>query len=321
MNTTTQQWDVIILGGGAAGLSAGIFAARRGMKTLIVTKEVGGQTATTYEIENYPGVGRISGPDLIRIMKEQAERFGCEFLYGDIHGVSKDGDIFTIQVGQHSKTSTALIAASGKRPRHLGIADETQWLGNGVYYSSTDILEDQTKNKIVAVIGGGSAALEEALLHAKTATKVYIIHRGGSFRAEDILVRRVEDTPTIECIFHAEVRTIDGDEVISSLSYEQESTVCPLLVDIICVKIGYDSDASFFESFVQLDSQKRIPIDKDSHTLTPGFFAAGDMSNVDFQQIVVSAGDGAKAGLSAYFYIMDKKGIKGTKADWGYIGK
>ncbi|MEK7102933.1 MAG: FAD-dependent oxidoreductase [Patescibacteria group bacterium] len=314
-----DQFDVVILGGGAAGLSAGTFAGRRGLKTLIITKEVGGQTASTLEIENYPGVGRIEGPVLMAIMKEQAIQFGCQLIYGDIGVISKSSDGFAVSVGEQQYVGTTLIAACGKRPRLLGLSDENKWLGKGIFYSSTDIPDGYANGKVVAVVGGGSAALEEAILHSRTAKKVYIIHRRGSFRAEDILVQQVKEISNIECIFHAESTAIGGDDSIESITYVQDSNSHTLSLDMICVKIGYDSDATLFQSLVQLDNQGRIPIDRNAHTTIEGLFAAGDITNVDFQQIVISSGDGAKAALSAFFYLMEKKGIKGTKADWGYL--
>lgn len=320
MNEQQKQWDLIILGGGAAGLSAGIFAGRRGLGVVILTKEVGGQTASTLEIENYPGVGRVEGPTLMTTMKEQAIRFGCEFVYGDIGALSKDGDAFVVTTGSGLIRGTTLIAACGKRPRLLGLVNENQWLGRGLFYSSTDIPVGYAQGKTAAVIGGGSAALEEAILHSRTAKKVYIIHRRGSFRAEDILIQRVQAIDNVERIFHAEISALHGEDVIGSIAYVQEGESKTLSVDMVCAKIGYDSDASLFQPLLPLDSQGRIPIDRNARTTLEGFFAAGDITNVDFQQIAISTGDGAKAALSAYFYLMEKTGRKGTKTDWGYLG-
>ncbi len=314
-----ELFDVVILGGGAAGLSAGIFAGRRGLKTLIITKEVGGQTASTLEIENYPGVVQIEGPTLMTNMKEQATRFGCNFAYGNIDSIQKIGDQFVISANEQIFQAETLIAACGKRPRLLGLPNENEWLGKGLYYSSIDIPQEQINDKNVVVVGGGSAALEEAILHSRTAGKVFIVHRRGSFRAEDILIQRTKEIQNIEYIYHAEVSSISGHDKIESITYTKDASFHVLFVDVVCIKIGYDSDISLFQSLLQTDSQGRIPIDHNAHTVVEGLFAAGDITNVDFQQIVISAGDGAKAALSAYFYIMNKKGVKGTKADWGYI--
>lgn len=314
-----SDYDLIIVGAGAAGLSAGIFAARRGLSTAIIGFDLGGQTASTAEIENYPGCGTIEGTDLISRFHSEAIRFGCMFLTDRIEKIEKRDDVYFLRGIAHQYTASVVILATGKSPRRLGVDNEDAFFGHGIVYGGAlDPLH--YVNKRVAIVGGGNSALGAALRLAQHTPHITMIHRGESFSGEHILLERVHALSALDVQFHSRVVGLKGADRLESIEIlvgQDERRA--LHVDAVIVAIGFEARNEWVAGLVACTLDTRIIVDNQCHTNCPGIFAAGDCTDVPYQQIVISAGEGAKAAISAYHYISNKQGKRIQKVDWGYV--
>ncbi|MFA5188545.1 MAG: thioredoxin-disulfide reductase [Patescibacteria group bacterium] len=314
-----EQYDLIIIGGGPAGLTAGIYASRRNLKTLIITKNIGGQASSASWVENYPGFDKVNGYELMQKFQKQAESFGSEFKYEEIAKVEKKNKHFLVKtVTGNEFESISVILTFGKTPSNLNVPGEKEFTGKGVAYCAT-CDGPLFKNKIVAVIGGGNSALESADYMSKIAQKVFLIHRREEFRGEAILIDRIKKDPNIELKLNKTVAEIKGDKFVQSIILEDAKTKAKeeLKLDGIFVEIGYSVDASAIKDLVKTNEKNEIIIDEACQTSLEGVFAAGDVTDIKFKQIVISAAEGAKAALTAYKYIQDIKGTKEAIFDWG----
>lgn len=299
------MYDLIIIGAGPAGLSAAIYAARRAMQTLVLGKEIGGQAVYAAQVENYPGLDLISGYELMEKIKRQAERLGAEFQSAEAAEIEEAAAGFKVKdKDDHAFGARALLLAFGAASKKLGIPGEDKFKGNGISYCATCDAPFY-KNKIAAVVGGGNAALDAALLLAKFAKKVYLIHRRDEFRAEEVRVKATKSAKNIEMILNAEVRAVKGDKKISGAVVEDvvSHATKEIEVDGIFIEIGHIIESDFVKNFVKLDENGRIIVNLKNETSVPGVFAAGDATTVPYKQIVIAAGEGAKAALSAYSYL------------------
>lgn len=306
------MFDVIIIGGGPAGLTAAIYTARRALNTLVLTKDIGGQAAKTYDIENYPGVKKISGFELANTMKEQAESFGTKILFENVEKIKKDNELFTIVTNSNKYEAKSIILAFGKKPRELNAKGEKEFLGKGVSYCAT-CDAPFFKDKIVTIVGGGNSALDAAILCSKLCKKVYIIHRRDNFSGEQALINQVIKSEKIEIIFKDEVEEIIGKSVVESIRLKSGKEI---ETNGVIVEIGYIVDRTLVKDFIKINEQNQIIIDQHQETSVDGIFAAGDLTTTLYKQIIVSAGEGAKAALSAYDFIQKKEGKRGIRADW-----
>lgn len=315
---TPETWDVIIVGGASAGLTAAIYASRRAMKTLVLTKDIGGQLSTTPDVENYPGYESIEGWTLSDKFKQQAEKFGAVVKFAEVKSVKKDGDEFVVAVHEATYRAKAIILAFGKTPRNLDVPGEKEFQGKGVSYCATcDI--PLYKGKIVAVVGGGNSAVDAALYGSDVVEKIYLIHRRNEFRAEQVLIDRMKERRNVEIIYNAIAKEIKGDTqvrqlVITDVKTGEERT---LQVGGVFVEIGYIVKAEFIKGLVDMNEKDEIITDKHMMTSVPGIFAAGDVTTSVYKQAVISAGEGCIAALAAYEYLMKKEGKKVSMADWG----
>ncbi|MGD2251041.1 MAG: thioredoxin-disulfide reductase [Candidatus Methanofastidiosia archaeon] len=300
-----MDYDLIIVGGGPAGLTAGIYGARAQLKTVILEKLMpGGQAAITDLIENYPGYPEgITGPDLVIKMQEQAEKFGCEIRTEEV--ISVDFETRIIKTSADKHTWKAFIIATGADPKKLGIPGEAELLGRGISFCATC---DGAffRDKKVAVIGGGDSAIKEALFLSKFASRVYVIHRRDKLRAEKIIQEKAFDNPKIEILWDSIATKILGDQqvkgvVLKNLHTEKESE---LPVDGVFEYIGRIPNTSMFP--VKKD-QARIITDENMCTSVKGVFAAGDCRKKKHHQVSTAVGDGAAAAMSAAEYIDDMK--------------
>jgi thioredoxin reductase (NADPH) len=300
--------DLIIIGAGPAGLTAAIYAARRALKTLVLSKDIGGQAASAAQIENYPGYEKISGFELIDKMKKQTEKLGVEFQLAEAEEIKKINNNFSIKTkDERVFEARALIFAFGAVPKKLGVPGEERFKGRGISYCATCDAPFY-KNKVAVVIGGGNAALDAVLLLAKFARKVYLIHRREEFRAEETRVKQARDLPNVEIILNAVVKEVKGDKTVNTVAVEDvlNHTIKEIEVSGIFVEIGHIIESDFIRNLVQLDNHGQIIINQKNETNVPGIFAAGDATTVPYKQIVIAAGEGAKAALSAYAYLQQK---------------
>jgi thioredoxin-disulfide reductase len=302
------MYDVIILGGGPAGVSAGIFAARREMKTLMITKNIGGQMVWAAEIENYPGFKHIERFDLIVKMREQILSCGVELKEEEVQKIEKNGDIFEIYTSKNKYESKTLIIAMGLSPKKLAVPGEDRLNGKGVSYCA-NCDWPLFRNKAVAVVGGGNSALDAAEVLSKIANKVYLINHSDSFKGFEVLVKEVQNRENIEVIFNSELKEINGENSVQNIKIEnKEKGVREILVDGIFIEIGRIASTNITSGIVERDEKNQIIINEKCETKTPGVFAAGDVTNGEFKQITIASGQGTIAALAAYQYLqLDKK--------------
>ncbi len=305
-----KRYDVVIVGGGPSGLTAALYTARRQLSTLIVSKDIGGQAATTSVIENYPGVGAIDGFELMQKFKEQALSFGAEFVLGDVHGITAQADdSFVVQYNTEQVEARSIILAFGLTPRSLGVAGEAEYVGKGVTYTAAAVASE-LQNKTVAVIGGGNSAIESVNVLSAVAKQVYLVHRRDRFRAEAVLIEKMESRSNVTKVLNAETKSIQGSDRVTSLTVLQgpEKTERILEVDAVCINAGFMSKTGFLEGLVEMNEKHEVIITTDCHTTRTGIFAAGDITTSSYKQVVVSAGEGCKAALACYTYLGLKDG-------------
>lgn len=320
--SSKKMYDVIIVGGGAAGLSAAIYTSRRALSTLIISQDVGGQAATTAEVENYPGAGFVAGPELMQKFLTQAQEFGAELLMGEVTNVEKaDDETFSVHTTSDTLHSSAVILAFGLSHRHLDVPGENELIGKGVSYCST-CDAPLYKEKHVVVVGGGSSALDAALLLVKYGNSVTLINRTAEFTGEAVLVERVQQEPKISVKHNAALQEIKGTArvesvVVGPVDGEGEN----LSADGVFVEIGFRVKPDIIKGLVELDARNQIVISRDNETSVPGIFAAGDVTTISYKQIVISAGEGAKAALQTYKYLLTKRGARPLRTDWGVAPK
>lgn len=318
----SKQYDVVIVGGGAAGFTAGMYAARQNLSTLIISKDIGGQAALTAEIENYPAVGLVEGPVLMHEFKKDAEKFGCEFMSGEVTAIARYDDVFALTVNTTQISSSTVIVAFGLTPRSLEVQGEKSFYNKGVYHSVLDAAAFAGKD--VAVIGGGNSALLSASMLAPYARTVSIVHRRDQLSSEAIVKKRLEQFDNIKQVLSSKVVAIEGIENVTGLTValvDDESKTQTLSVTDIIVNIGFGAKTDWLQGLVEFSDTGHIITNKRTETKTPGLFAAGDVTDVFFKQIVISAGEGAKAGLAAWEYIKKERGIRGGFIDWGIAKK
>ncbi len=311
----SKVYDVVIIGGGPAGLSAGLYAARAKMDAVILEKgKLGGQIVTTAEIANYPGsIHEESGPSLIDRMEAQAREFGAEIQRADVAGVDFSGDVKVIKCadGTEYRGKTVIIAA-GASPKKIGCPGEGIFTGKGVSYCATcdgDFFTDLE----VFVVGGGDTALEEGMFLTRFARKVSINHRRDEFRAAKSIVEKATKNEKVEFIYNAVVNEIKGDGIVESIVLKDTKTgeLREIKADEddgtfgIFVFIGFDPQTSVFKNAVELNESGYIKTDELMRTNVPGVFAAGDVRVKTLRQVVTATSDGAIAAVEAEKYISE----------------
>lgn len=301
-------YDLIIIGADAAGLSAGIYAGREKLKTLILTKKLGGQSFYTDHIENYPGFLKISGTELILKMTEQAEKFGLVIKEGEeVLSIKKTGGYFLAETKNDRYETKSIIVASGRHWRELNVPGEKEFVSRGVSVCSIcDAPFFAGKN--VAVVGGGNSALESALGLSKYANKIYLLQHRKKFKGDKAAQNKLKESGRVEFLTNAETREIRGDKFVSALVYEDLASgeKRELKVDGVFINIGQVPNSSFVEGFLKLNSQKEIVVNLQNNAASvKGVFAAGDVTNIRFKQSVIAAAEGVKAALSASEFLRD----------------
>ena len=309
-------YDVVVIGAGPAGLSAGLYAARAKMKVLVLEKNrTGGQIVTTEEVANYPGsIPEATGPSLIARMVEQCNEFGAEIVKDSVEDLDLTGDIKKIktQSGKEIETKTIIIA-TGASPRKLGCPGEIELTGKGISYCATcdgDFFTDLE----VYCIGGGDTALEEAMYLTKFAKKVNIVHRRDEFRAAKSIVEKAKKNEKINFIFNATVEEIKGEGIVESIVLKDTKTneLTEYFADEedgtfgVFVFVGYIPQTELFKGKVELDERGYFVTDADMRTNVEGVFAAGDVRQKSLRQVVTATADGAIAAVQAEKYIENK---------------
>ena len=295
------MYDVAIIGSGPAGLTAAIYAARAKLATLVLTGDaLGGQIATTHDVENYPGFEEITGPDLTMRMRAQAERFGAETVFDQITEVDFDGPPFSLVGGSTAYEARTVIVATGASPKLLGVPGEQEFWGRGVSVCATcdgAFFQGQP----VTVVGGGDSALQEGLFLTRFASTVTIVHRRDELRAGPYLQDRARQDPKIEFIWDSVVTEVRGGEVVSSVGLKnvKSGDEVDFPTEGLFIFVGHYPNTDLFKGKLEMDDEGYVISDRFMHTSVDGVFVAGEAQDHYFRQAITSAGEGCQAAMEA----------------------
>lgn len=303
--TEANRYEFIIIGGGPAGLAAGLYAARARMKTICLERLTpGGALATTEDVENYPGFRAITGPDLVEKMLEHAKDFGMELSYSDANSIELDGTDRIVHTDEGPIVAKAVLIASGAKINKLGVPGEEEFAGRGVSYCAVcdgAFFRDQD----VVVVGGGDAAIDEGLYLTRLVETVTVIHRRDQLRASKILQERAFANEKVSFMWDMVVREIHGNGMVKEILLENvntaEQSVHP--TEGVFVYIGSKPNTDFVKGLVEMDEAGHIITDLHMQTSVPGIYAAGDVRIDSYRQAVTAGGDGCTAALAAEKYI------------------
>ncbi len=302
-------YDIAIAGAGPAGLSAGLYAARAKLSTIIIEKMFpGGQAAITHHIENYPGFAKgIIGLELANEIKSQAENFGAKFLNGSVDNIEKKDHGFVVHIGSENIEARSVIIAAGAEPRKMGVKGEKEFTGRGVSYCATCDGAFFT-NKSIAVVGGGDTAIEEALFLTRFVKSIHVIHRRSELRATKILQERAFDNKKIKFVWDSVLHEVKGKNAVEEVVVKNVKTneTSSLFVNGIFIAIGYTPNTGFLRDLIQLDELGYIVTDDHMMTEVPGLFAAGDIRKKPLRQVVTAVSDGAIAAVEAGKFIEEQ---------------
>lgn len=312
-----ETYDVIIIGGGPAGLAAGLYAARRSLRTLVLFQVLGGQMSWAPSVENYPGVNPIPGMKLAEKMKRQAKKFGCKFKPETVVSLDLKNEIKKVKTTEKEYKTKAVIIATGSHYRKLEAEGEEKFIGKGVSYCAICDMP-LFKDKRVAIIGGSDTALKSAIYASDIASEVYLIHRKDQFRAEEKNVESLKKTK-VKIIWNSVVDKIEGDKFVNKIIIKNVNTneTKELAIDGVFVEIGEVPTTEIVKAAgVEINEKNFINVNDKFETNLAGVFAAGDVTG-SFAQIVVAAAEGAEAATNAYLFL--KGGFYGEKkpADYG----
>lgn len=305
MNRTENIFDIGIIGGGTAGMTAAIYGQRAGKQTVIVEGSTfGGQITSSPNVENYPGIASVSGSEFSMNLLDQATKLGAETVMDQVTGLRDEDGVKVIETAGKEYPCRSVILATGVTHRHLGVPNEERLTGAGVSYCATcDGMFFRGRD--VAVVGGGSTALQDAEFLSNYCRKVYLIHRRDEFRGEDSIVKRLESKENVEFILSATVRDIIGDQAVERLIVNSKKTGKEFKLDVsgVFIAVGQIPKNEIFADVVKLDADGFILAAEDCITSRPGIFAAGDCRTKEVRQLTTAAADGAVAALAACRYI------------------
>ena len=298
------MYDIVIIGGGPAGLTAGIYARRANKRVLVLEAMVcGGQIVNTSKIENYPVAPGITGPEFGKILQKQAEDLGVEIEFERAKKITGKGGDFTVTTAEDEEyKAKAVILACGTEPRKLGLPNEDRFTGRGISYCAT-CDGNFYKDKVVAVNGGGNSALHEAIYLSGIAKKVYLIHRRNEFRGGAALVDKVKARDNIELVLDANISALEGNKKLTGIKIDQGGKEKDISVDGLFVSIGRAPNAKSLLSDLALTKDEFVAADETCETNISGVFVAGDVRSKDVRQLVTATGDGAVAATVALQYL------------------
>jgi len=311
-----QEFEIIIVGAGPAGLSAGIYVARQNVSCLVISKDLGGQMNLIPRLENYPGAIMSSGPILAKTLETQYLSFKGEIVYDTVEKIDETEGSFKIKTTRSEYKAKAIVLAPGKVPNMLGLENESQYFNKGIHYC-TKCDAPFYQGRITASIGVGSYLLESGLLLSRMASKMYLILRGSKLAGDKDLVAALENNKNIEIVTQSSVKAISGNSVLQQITIIDSSGAEKILdVDALFIEMGSKINLDYVKHLVKINTKGEIEIESGGMTSHPAIFAAGDATTIPYKQIIVACGDGSNAGLSAFNYIEKLKGKPGVRADW-----
>jgi alkyl hydroperoxide reductase subunit F len=307
--TTITPYDCIIVGAGPAGITAAIYLARKKLDILVITLDIGGQALLSTDVENYTGYTMIPGQELVRRFEEHLEAFDVKIIYDKVVEVEKRGELFKVKTKTKVFWAKSVIIATGKKPRMLKVPGEEKFIGKGITYCA--ICDSPFfRDKPVAVVGGGNSALQAVLELSKFTKQIYLINIASELTGDEILQEKVKNLKFVKMFNNCKVTKITGKKVVEHVEVQNVVTKqkFKLKVNGIIVEIGLEPSIDLkLPKELVINEKNEIDVDQNCRTSVAGLFAAGDVTDVKGKQIVIAAGEGAKAALSAYEYLMKSK--------------
>ena len=311
-----QEFEIVIVGAGPAGLSAGIYVARQNVSCLIISKDLGGQMNLIPRLENYPGAIMTSGQILAKTLETQYLSFKGEIVYDTIEKIDESEGGFKIKTTRSEYAAKSVVLAPGKVPNMLGLENESDYFNKGIHYC-TKCDAPFYQGRITASVGVGNYLLESGLLLSRMASKMYLILRGGKLAGDKDLVAAIENNKNIEIVTQSSVKAISGNSVLQQITIVDSSGAEKVLdVDALFIEMGSKINLDYVKHLVKINTKGEIEIESGGMTSHPAIFAAGDATTIPYKQIIVACGDGSNAGLSAFNYLEKLKGKPGVRADW-----
>ena len=311
-----QEFEIVIVGAGPAGLSAGMYVARQNVSCLIISKDLGGQMNLIPKLENYPGTIMSSGQILAKTLETQYLSFKGELAYDTVEKIDESEGGFRIKTTRSEYSAKAIVLAPGKVPNMLGVENESDYFNKGIHYC-TKCDAPFYQGRITASIGVGSYLVESGLLLSRMASKMYLILKGSKLGGDKDLIATLENNKNIEIITQSSVKAISGNSVLQQITVVDSSGSEKVLdVDALFIELGSKIDLDYVKHLVKINTKGEIEIESGGATSHPAIFAAGDATTIPYKQIIVACGDGSNAGLSAFNYVEKLKGKPGIRADW-----
>jgi len=300
----TDIYSVLIVGAGPAGLTAAVYCARKMLNTMVISENIGGQALESWAIENYMGYRMISGEDLMKKFEEHVRTLNIRLELDKVVSITKEENIFVVKtLSDTTIRARALILTQGNRPRKLGVANEEKYLGRGLSVCST-CDGPLYRNKMVAVVGGGNSALQTALEMSEIAKSVSLIVR-SSIRADPVYTAKLNEKKNITVHLNTQITELHGEKFLSGITIKDDKGAGQKIpLDGVFIEIGWLPNSEMLDGLVDLNDKKEVIVDINGCTSAPGIFAAGDITNAKSKQIIIAAGDGAKAALEAFEYLV-----------------
>jgi len=311
-----QEFEIVIVGAGPAGLSAGIYVARQNVSCLIISKDLGGQMNLIPRLENYPGAIMTSGQILAKTLETQYLSFKGEIVYDTVEKIDEFEGGFKIKTTRTEYRAKSVVLAPGKVPNMLGLENESDYFNKGIHYC-TKCDAPFYQGRTTASVGVGNYLLESGLLLSRMASKMYLILRGTKLAGDKDLVAAIENNKNIEIVTQSSVKAISGNSVLQQITIVDSSGAEKVLdVDALFIEMGSKINLDYVKHLVKINTKGEIEIESGGMTSHPAIFAAGDATTIPYKQIIVACGDGSNAGLSAFNYLEKLKGKPGVRADW-----
>ena len=311
-----QEFEIVIVGAGPAGLSAGMYVARQNVSCLVISKDLGGQMNLIPKLENYPGTIMSSGQILAKTLETQYLSFKGEIVYDTVEKIDESEDGFKIKTTRSEYKAKAIVLAPGKVPNMLGVENESEYFNKGIHYC-TKCDAPFYQGRTTASVGVGSYLVESGLLLSRMASKMYLILKGSKLAGDKDLITTLENNKNIEIITQSSVKSISGDSALQQITLvDSTGTEKVLDVDALFIELGSKINLDYVKHLVKINTKGEIEIESGGMTSHPAIFAAGDATTIPYKQIIVACGDGSNAGLSAFNYLEKLKGKPGIRADW-----
>jgi len=311
-----QEFEIVIVGAGPAGLTAGIYVARQNVSCLIISKDLGGQMNLIPRLENYPGAIMTSGQILAKTLETQYLSFKGEIVYDTVEKIDEFEGGFKIKTTRSEYRSKSVVLAPGKVPNMLGLENESDYFNKGIHYC-TKCDAPFYQGRTTASVGVGSYLLESGLLLSRMASKMYLILKGSKLAGDKDLIAAIENNKNVEIVTQSSVKAISGNSVLQQITIVDSSGAEKVLdVDALFIEMGSKINLDYVKHLVKINTKGEIEIESGGMTSHPAIFAAGDATTIPYKQIIVACGDGSNAGLSAFNYLEKLKGKPGVRADW-----